>query len=544
MKKLRNIIFWIGIFIVILTCILVKPLANLDEVWNFNMARCIANGLVPYKDISMITTPLTSFITAIFLKIFGTEMFITRILAAILAVINLALIYKIFRKLNIPKQITSVLVLAIMFVLKDYFCLDYNFLVLALALFIVLMELKYYEKNTIKSQILIGILGGLAFCTKQSIGILICFVIVINKLFFIRSKSDLRNCLKQMMFRAIGIICPILIFVIYLLIVGSFKDFMDYCLFGIKTFTNKTPYSYLINSKNIVIQILSICIPIILISSVLMNILTKFLKKENKTFFLLTIYSLPTFAMVYPIAENFHFLIAAVIPFLLLIYIVSLGINLGIKKIKIFSGKYILEFFEIIAAVWIILFTIYVEIVNLDALGELSKYATINNFKYIYASDSIRNSIREIDNYINSSEKNVYILDASAAVYMIPINRYNKNYDMFNIGNFGAGGEESQIESIKSEDARYLILGDDYSRNWQNPEQVRSYIKENLVYIESIGMYDVYENRTSEDSELTGKENEISENSEQTGEQNESSENNELTDGQAESSESDEPISE
>ena len=184
MKKLRNVIFWIGIFIVILTCILVKPLANLDEVWNFNTARCIANGLVPYKDISMITTPLTSFITAIFLKLFGTEMFITRILAAILAVVNLALMYRIFRKLNIPKQITSVLVLAIMFVLKDYFCLDYNFLVLALALFIVLMELKYYEKNTIKSQILIGILGGLAFCTKQTIGMLIGCVIVINKLFF------------------------------------------------------------------------------------------------------------------------------------------------------------------------------------------------------------------------------------------------------------------------------------------------------------------------------------------------------------------------
>lgn len=514
MKKLRNVIFWIGIFIVILTCILVKPLANLDEVWNFNIARCIANGLVPYKDISMITTPLTSFITAIFLKLFGTEMFITRILAAILAVVNLALMYRIFRKLNIPKQITSVLVLAIMFVLKDYFCLDYNFLVLALALFIVLMELKYYEKNTIKSQILIGILGGLAFCTKQSIGVLICFVIVINKLFFIRSKSDLRDCLKQIIYRAIGIICPILIFVIYLLIAGSFKDFMDYCVFGIKTFTNKTSYSYLINSKNIVIQILSICIPIILISSVLMNIVTKFLKKENKTFFLLTIYSLPTFAMVYPIAENFHFLIAAVIPFLLLIYIVSLGINFCIKKIKIFNGKYILEFFEIVAAVWIILFTIYVEIVNLDALGEISKYATINNFKYIYASDNIRNSIKEIDNYIDSSEKNVYILDASAAVYMIPINRYNKNYDMFNIGNFGAGGEESQIESIKNEDARYLILGDDYSRNWQNPEQVRSYIKENLVYIESIGMYDVYENRTSEDNELTSEKNENPENSE------------------------------
>ena len=34
---------------------------------------------------------------------------------------------------------------------------------------------------------------------------------------------------------------------------------------------------------------------------------------------------------------------------------------------------------------------------------------------------------------ITSENKNVYILDASAALYMVPIDRYNKNYDMFNV---------------------------------------------------------------------------------------------------------------
>ena len=48
--------------------IIIKPISDLDEIWNYNTARAISEGLVPYKDISMITTPLLPMITAIFLK--------------------------------------------------------------------------------------------------------------------------------------------------------------------------------------------------------------------------------------------------------------------------------------------------------------------------------------------------------------------------------------------------------------------------------------------------------------------------------------------
>lgn len=36
----------------------------------------------------------------------------------------------------------------------------------------------------------------------------------------------------------------------------------------------------------------------------------------------------------------------------------------------------------------------------------------------------------------------MYILDYSVAIYMIPVDIYNKNYDMFNKGNFGQNGEK------------------------------------------------------------------------------------------------------
>ena len=52
-------------------------------------------------------------------------------------------------------------------------------------------------------------------------------------------------------------------------------------------------------------------------------------------------------------------------------------------------------------------------------------------------------TVYEIDIYFQNNieqekeNKKVYILDAEAAIYMIPINNYNKDYDMFLKGNIG-----------------------------------------------------------------------------------------------------------
>lgn len=67
MKK-NDLLIVIFIFITIFSIIIVKPISDLDEIWNYNTARVISEGLIPYKDISMITTPLLPMITAVFLK--------------------------------------------------------------------------------------------------------------------------------------------------------------------------------------------------------------------------------------------------------------------------------------------------------------------------------------------------------------------------------------------------------------------------------------------------------------------------------------------
>ena len=470
MKKLRDVLFWSGIFLVILTYIVIKPLENLDEMWNFNVARCIANGLIPYKEISMVSTPLLGFLTAIFLKIFGTEMFITRVLAAVLATVNLGILYRICIKIKIPNSIGKLLILVVMFIMKDYYCLDYNILVMTLGLIILLLEIKSFEqenKNK-KIHIIIGIVSGLAICTKQSIGLLISVVVVLNQLFFIRNKESFKAICKNIVFRIIGIVIPVIIFIGYLFITGAFSYFIDYCILGIKTFSNKISYSNLLKSDNTTIKIFSIAVPVILAIAIVLNIVLRILKKEDELLFLTTIYCLPIFAISYPIADN---------------------------KIKWESFKYALEFFEITSFIFIILFTGYTEIKYREELSALSKYRSLNHFSNIIVDQKLEKIVKDVDNYIVTSEKDVYILDSNAALYMIPLDRYNKNYDMFLRGNLGSGGEEKQIRNIEenSENTRYLILNNNYNLNWQTPKEVINYIKERFVKSGTVGIYDIYE---------------------------------------------------
>ena len=72
-KKIINILTQFSIFTLSLVLFLVARLAtpatDLDEVWNYNTANAFAMGLIPYKQVSMITTPLLPMINSIFLKV-------------------------------------------------------------------------------------------------------------------------------------------------------------------------------------------------------------------------------------------------------------------------------------------------------------------------------------------------------------------------------------------------------------------------------------------------------------------------------------------
>ena len=502
----KDFILFIFIAVMVFSIIAINPISNLDEIWNYNTARAITQNLIPYKDISMITTPLLPMITALFLKLIANEVIVSRVLASVLWGGVLFSIFKIL-KLLIKEENTCLIITALLGLLfRDCYCIDYNILSLMFSLIILYIELKnidkpHFENN--KTDFLIGILAGLTVCIKQSIGAILAIIVVGYKIIFVQNKKEFIEYLKTAFKRIIGILIPIILVCIYLIATNSLQDFINYAVLGISTFSNKIPYAKLMNNDKKEIQILSRIMPFILLAMAVLTIVLQNKKKkenigniDNKILTML-IYSLSTIIIMYPISDEIHFLIAGTITFIGLAYILYL---LGIaiyNKINLQSKKKIYKITSLLISIILIAFIAVRGIENITEYIKQEKNETIEHYKNIQISEYLQERINEIDNFILEQEKEnkkVYILDAEAAIYMIPINNYNKDYDMFLKGNIGKDGQEGQIQKIKQKETNEIILirKRNLQSNWQTPTEVVNYVRENLEFMGEVSIYEVY----------------------------------------------------
>lgn len=545
-EKSKRLICNISIFLIIALAIAVviipKAIGNLDELWNFNFANNVENGLVPYRDFNMVQTPLLPMINAIFLAIFGNELIVMRILACLLCAGVLFTFYKILNLLKANKGISLFVVMALFYMLKDYFCMDYNFAVLFVTLIIIYIELKrnLYNKENInateigdtieslntnkscnqnstnketkennktdlknnklnnwKTDLILGILAGICIMLKQSTGAIVTIALLGYNLLLVRSKEEFIQYLKSTGIKILGVLIPVTLIFIYLTINGAVDDFWDYCIAGIKTFTNKIPYSRLLDNEKLYIKILSIVAPITFMGTFLYSVF-----KGNKTFLIISSLSIASFSAVYPIADEVHFLIGILPTGIIICVILDFLIKAivrGISKLinKISNReKYIniwLEYFLIFMVIGLTAWYGYKSISNIKDYFANCKN-DVKHFANIVITDYTYQKIQAMDYFIKSQDKPVYILDAEAALYQIPLDIYYKDYDMFLIGNIGSKGEEGQIEKLQKDTNKIVIIkSDGVSLNWQNPNKVREYVKQNMDYKYSILYFDVYE---------------------------------------------------
>ena len=488
-EKLKNnkieIIIILVLLIVLSSTILLKKFGSLDEIWNYNLSRNIAEGKIAYRDINIVQLPGFFMLTAIFLKIWN-ELIVTRILGILLSTGIMFLTYKMLKELGVNKYVAGIFVAGITYMLLDYFCLDYNFFNLLIILLIMFIENKNFEKHELKINLLIGILGAFSFLVKQTTGGFVMLAAILLKLLQIK-KENYKQIFKEILVRCVGVLIPIIMFVMYLTINGAWQDFVDYAILGMFTFGNKISYLNLIKSNNLHIKLLSIIVPSYFIGLIIWSVI-----KKDKTLILM-LYSIVAFIVVYPISDNIHFLIGAIPAIIGIIYFIYLGVYELIKKHKkcVLFFKYMLV--AVLGLIYIWATALY-GVKLIKNIKEIGKYNELEHFKYIPISEKLKNRIKNVDEYILNNNKKVYILDATAAIYMIPINIYNKDYDMFLKGNIGGKGEQGQIEKIKNMKNAYLLIKHNANdRNWQTPTEVIEYVENNLKKVDTIESFDVYD---------------------------------------------------
>ena len=162
----KDFLFFIIFMMFFISIYIVRPVDNLDELWNYNFAKQIAEGLIPYKDISMIITPLSSFLASIFLNI-SNELLTMRILGIILSTAIFYMIYRILKQLTGKEEYSLICTLIMMFLISGILSYDYNNLLVLFILIALAVELFMIKKQeSQKLRKLQNLLIGLIFLCK------------------------------------------------------------------------------------------------------------------------------------------------------------------------------------------------------------------------------------------------------------------------------------------------------------------------------------------------------------------------------------------
>lgn len=489
--KVKDILIIVFIVIVCFSNIFSDTIGNLDELWNYNFARNMCDGLVPYRDFNMVPMPLLSMICAIVLKVFGNQLIVMRILAVVLMSLIFFMSYKIL-KLVADERIAEFILIGLLVLFKDILCIDYNYAVLFIALILLYTELKNIKEDFLKYDFkynfVLGLIAGLAILCKQTTGIAVAMACIGYKIFAIRSKDDIKKFFKIAFTRLFGVLIPIVFFIIYLIVNNAFVYFVDYTILGLQTFSNKIPYTALFEDK--LLFPISIVVPILLLIMFIML----FKKKYNEEICVFFAYGISSFVVTFPISDKIHFLTGSLITILVVAYIVFDKFIFN----KEYSKKFRLISYGLYSfvSIFLILIITFSSIKNInEKYLQVSKEKDLAHFIGIPENVGLKSRIFEIDNYILENKnqgKNVYVLDAEAVIYTIPLDIYNKDYDMFSKGNLGGKGEKGIIERIKQEENCIYLIKKDYL-NWQNPNEVREYIINNLKLIEEISIFYIFE---------------------------------------------------
>lgn len=130
--------FFIAICFVMFTK---EPGSNGDEIWNYSFAKNICEGKLPYTDFNMIPTPLSAYVSAVFMRIFGTSLFVFRAIAVALAAIAAGLLYFLSAKITESKFLPFVATTFASILCMFVWIYNYNHLNLVILLLIMALEL-------------------------------------------------------------------------------------------------------------------------------------------------------------------------------------------------------------------------------------------------------------------------------------------------------------------------------------------------------------------------------------------------------------------
>ena len=440
--------------------ICLNSISSLDELWNYNFARQISMGLLPYRDYNMVQAPLFAVIMSLPLSA-CRSLFVYRLACSLLAAFQSFVFYKALaagtrkKLLALPFTLISILMI-------DYTSYNTLFLLISLLVYYVVTKGQYR-----KHAFVLGLFGALSVFARQTSGCLLLLILFVIIVAFFENKA------KNLILYGAGFAIPCTLFLLYFMITSSLNDFWDCCLFSLMKFGSNNGHFF---SSSIVLLL-------ILAAEMVTGVLV-LVKKRDKTTLIHLLIGIPVLAIALPIIDYSH-VFFSVIYFMIPAY-------------KLLSGKWSGAVRNtIIVFISVIVFLCtggsgISRVMNCKFTDETSE------LKCIPVSNDIYDDYAYLSKLVEQYEDNGYSVTfySSSSIIVSLINgTANPPYDMFLSGNFPAsiGSHMVYVEnSCKGKNKIIFIASDYYEEGWQNPDGVLEYVENNCEMAGSYGRFLIY----------------------------------------------------
>lgn len=394
-------VFLFFFFMIFLLFFLLSDSVSLDPLTEYGMSHAIRMGEIPYKDFNTVSTPLFILLFSLGLLIYDS--FSVFLLEACLLYTG---VYYCLKEI-LGKHSWLVVLMMCVFLFFS-FVPTYN----SMAFFFIVL-LMMLEKKGKTSDFVMGILFGCLILSKHTIGVPV----------FLCTCFGLRNW-KRIWKRVEGCLIPGVLFVLYLLLTGSFVSFFDLCFLGLFDFGG--------NNR--------LLIPWCIILGIVSFLATLYgVRKDSKN--MLWYYTLGSIFFVIPICDPNHlpyYLPLVVIPF----------IEKYKEKIKhpqlsfVFIGLFVL--------------------LNVLLRWNNLTHSTFSPFDHFQGTLMYGPTIPVYQELLDQTEDypNVIMIDVSSMFIDIASNR---RIDYFSVplrGNYGYGGTKKMISKIEEMENTYFVVNE------------------------------------------------------------------------------------
>jgi hypothetical protein len=475
--------------------ILATPLFNLDEIWVYQLSRRIAHGYTPYRDFYLIVFPFAMQVNAAALALLSDQLLVLRGVAVVVSLGTAIAIYVACRKVGVSRALCLFPLAAFIWAEfisppNSYTWFAFAFLAAALLTDITLLERARGAAGTRARvgglAILTGCLLGLATLSKQHVGLAglaasLMFTVAAGPKDY-RARPDIGRAGLKLL----GWLAVVAVELGYLWRSEALGPFLKYTIIEALTFRGEAgvPYSTLMRLPGS--TFLAFLVPACLLFSLCWALWRWNRDPGHAVPFLLFSYGLASLSITYPRADLAHILVIAPLA--------VIGPSLWLsERMAALRWRWI----ELMVAfpLLVLFFAPLVRVEqHLAALrhGDV-RLSSLPHYAGIPIDPGLDDMVSQVGDAMRRLEaegRRVYFIEHSAALFLIPADRFADRFDVPMLGNFGARGMEQVIEQLAGDEtAAVLLLPGSHELE---PKPIVDFIQATMIRAGEVAGYQVY----------------------------------------------------